>query len=126
MTEGKSLRLVEIPQAIVVMMSSMVSQFVIILKDSALGFIIGFSELLRYSRQLGSGYGNILQALVVAAVIFIILNFMLTWLAQILARRLSSRTAGATEVENPGIPKGQVGADPGAGAGARAEGGSKT
>lgn len=94
MTEGKSLRLVEIPQAIVVMMSSMVSQFVIILKDSALGFII--------------------------------LNFMLTWLAQILARRLSSRTAGATEVENPGIPKGQVGADPGAGAGARAEGGSKT
>lgn len=109
MTQGKSLRLVEIPQALVAMMPSLVSQFVVILKDSALGFLIGFAELLRYSRQLGAGYGNILQALVVAAVIFILLNFLLTWLAQILARRLSSRTSGETTVENPGVAKAQVG-----------------
>lgn len=120
MTEGKSLRLVEIPQALVAMMPSLVSQFVIILKDSALGYIIGFAELLRYSRQLGSGYGNILQALTVAAVIFILLNFLLTWLAQILSRRLSSRTAGVTAVENPGVVKAQVGMDIGKGGGTKA------
>ncbi len=109
MTEGKSLRLVEIPQAMVAMMPSLLSQFVIILKDSALGYIIGFSELLRYANQLGAGYGNILQSLVVAAVIFILLNFLLTWIAQRLARRLSSRTSGETTVENPGVVKAQVG-----------------
>ena len=99
MTKGRSLRLVEIPQALVAMMPSMLSQFVIILKDSALGYIIGYAELLRYATQLGSGYGNILQSLVVAGVIFILLNFLLTWLAQRLARRLSSRTSGDVSVE---------------------------
>lgn len=98
MTPGRSLRLVEIPQALVAMMPSMLSQFVIILKDSALGYIIGYAELLRYATQLGSGYGNILQALVVVGVIFILLNFLLTWFAQILARRLSSRTSGDVSV----------------------------
>lgn len=105
MTNGKSLRLVEIPQALVAMLPSLMSQFVIILKDSALGYIIGFAELLRYSRQLGAGYGNILQAIVIAAVVFIVLNFLLTWLAQVLSRRLSSRTSGETTVENPGMVK---------------------
>lgn len=103
MTTNKSLRYVEVPQALVAMLPSLVSQFVIILKDSALGYIIGFSELLRYSRHLGAGYGNIMQALVVAAIIFIIINSILVKAAQLLSRRLSSRTAGATAVGIPGV-----------------------
>lgn len=101
MTNGKSLFNVEVPQALVAMLPSMVSQFVIILKDSALGYLIGFSELLRFARQLGSGYGNILQSITVAAIIFILLNFVLGWVATKLSQRLSSRTAGKTAVEQP-------------------------
>lgn len=103
MTTTKSLSFVEVPQALVAMLPSLVSQFVIILKDSALGYIIGFSELLRYSRHLGAGYGNIMQALVVAAIIFVIINSLLVQLAQMLSRRLSSRTSGITEVGIPGV-----------------------
>lgn len=103
MTNNRSLRHVEVPQALVAMLPSLVSQFVIILKDSALGYIIGFAELLRYSRHLGAGYGNIMQSLVVAAVIFIIINYVLVWLAQILSKRLSSRTSGDVSVGIPGI-----------------------
>lgn len=105
MTPTTSLRLVEVPQALVAMLPSLVSQFVIILKDSALGYIIGFAELLRYSRHLGAGYGNIMQALVVAAIIFVIINFVLVWLAQLLSRRLSSRTSGDVGVGIPGMAK---------------------
>ncbi|MDO5634303.1 MAG: amino acid ABC transporter permease [Micrococcus sp.] len=97
MTQNQSLRLVEVPQALVAMLPSLLSQFVVILKDSALGYLIGFFELLQYARQLGSGQSNMLQALVVAAVIFILINFVLTWVATILSRRLSSRTAGKTK-----------------------------
>ena len=96
MTRNQSLRIVEVPQALTAMLPSLLSQFVVILKDSALGFLIGFYELLQYSRQLGSGYSNILQTLVVAAVIFIVINYILTWLATKLAGTLSSRTGGAT------------------------------
>lgn len=103
MTTTGSLRTVEVPQALVAMLPSLVSQFVIILKDSALGYIIGFAELLRYSRHLGAGYGNIMQALVVAAVIFIVINYALVWIAQLLSRRLSSRTSGDVAIGIPGM-----------------------
>ena len=96
MTNGQSLRIVEIPQALTAMLPSLLSQFVVILKDSALGYMIGFYELLQYSRQLGSGYSNILQTLVVGALIFIAINYLLTKVASWLAGRLSSRTGGDT------------------------------
>jgi glutamate transport system permease protein len=101
MTPNQSLRLVEVPQALVAMLPSLLSQFVVILKDSALGYLIGFYELLQYSRQLGSGQGNILQTLVVAAVVFIVINFLLTWLATLLSKKLSSKTAGRTRAQAP-------------------------
>lgn len=99
MTTNQSLAYVEVPQALVAMLPALMSQFVVILKDSALGYLIGFYEVLQYARQLGSGQSNMLQTLVIAAVIFIILNYILTWLAGRMARRLSSRTSGEIEAD---------------------------
>ncbi|MEV7647896.1 amino acid ABC transporter permease [Arthrobacter sp. NPDC089319] len=96
MTRSQSLRNIELPQALVAMLPALVSQFVVILKDSALGYIITYAELLR-SLQIYGSAGPILQALTVAAVLFIIINFALSWLANWLSRFLSSRTAGETK-----------------------------
>ena len=95
MTRGQSMRSIELPQALVAMLPSLVSQFVVILKDSALGSIITYSELLR-SMQIYGSSGPILQALAVAAILFIIINFTLSGVANWLSRFLSSRTAGKT------------------------------
>ena len=76
MTSTQSLRLVEVPQALIAMLPSLLSQFVVILKDSALGYLIGFFELLQYARQLGSGQGNILQTLFVALLVGFALQAM--------------------------------------------------
>lgn len=95
MTRSQSLRNIELPQALVAMLPSLISQFVVILKDSALGSIITYSELLRGMQIYGSA-GPILQALTVAAVLFIIINFALSWVAQKLSGLLSSRTSGKT------------------------------
>ncbi|TJY71342.1 amino acid ABC transporter permease [Arthrobacter sp. CAU 1506] len=96
MTRGQSLRNIELPQALVAMLPALVSQFVVILKDSALGYIISYAELLR-SLQIYGSAGPILQALTVAAVLFIIINFTLSWVANWLSRFLSSRTSGKAE-----------------------------
>lgn len=96
LTPARSLRLVELPQALTAMLPSMVSQFVVILKDTALGYIITYPELLASARRLGSGDGNILQALFLAALVFVVINYLLTALAGWLARFLSYRTAGPT------------------------------
>ncbi|MHA7275106.1 amino acid ABC transporter permease [Arthrobacter sp. Hz1] len=92
MTPGQSLRSIEIPQALVAMLPAMVSQFVVILKDSALGYIIGYAELLQFSRRLGVGEGNLLQSLLIAALIFILINFALSSAANKLSTLLSFRT----------------------------------
>ncbi len=97
MTPLQSLRSIEVPQALIAMLPALISQFIVILKDSALGYIIGYSELLQGARRLGVGEGNLLQTLVVAALIFILINFALSTLATRLSRLLSFRTKGATK-----------------------------
>jgi len=98
---GQSLRLVELPQAMLAMLPSMVSQLVVILKDSALGYIITYTELLRAARLVGSNFGNLLPALLVAAVIFILINWLLTTLAERTAARMRARTAAPVRVAAP-------------------------
>ena len=98
LTPGQTLRSVQLPQALIAMLPAVVSQLVVVLKDSALGQIISYAELLRSAQILASGGGNPLQVLFVAAVLFILLNNLLSWVAHRLARRLSGRTAGRTQV----------------------------
>lgn len=94
LTANQSLRSIEVPQALIAMLPALISQFVVILKDSALGFIITYPELLQYMRRLGVGEGNIIPSLMVAAAIFIIINFALSTLATRLSVLLSFRTKG--------------------------------
>jgi glutamate transport system permease protein len=95
LTPGQTLRAVQLPQALVAMLPALLSQLVVVLKDSALGQIIGYSELLRSTQIFGSAPPiNSLQALTVAAVLFIIINWLLTMLAHRLSRQLSTRGVG--------------------------------
>jgi glutamate transport system permease protein len=102
LTPTQTLRSIQLPQALVAMLPAMVSQIVVVLKDSALGSIIGASELLRAGQIVASGDGNPLQVLALVAVVFILINWLLTVLAHRLSRLLSSRTAGET-LEGTGI-----------------------
>ncbi|MFD6448057.1 amino acid ABC transporter permease [Promicromonospora sp. NPDC060204] len=102
LTPGQTLRSIQLPQALVAMLPAMVSQIVVVLKDSALGQLIGYQELLRTGQIVYSADGNPLQVLTVVAVVFIVLNLLLTVLAHQLSRLLSSRTAGPT-MEGTGI-----------------------
>ncbi|MFW0111124.1 amino acid ABC transporter permease [Rothia sp. P5766] len=92
MTPWKVLTLILVPQALTAMMPSLLSQFVVILKDTALGYIISYPELLAAARRFGSGEGNILQMLLLAALIFVVINFALTLLAEWLSGFLSSHS----------------------------------
>jgi glutamate transport system permease protein len=79
-----------LPQALRAMLPTIVSQLVVVLKDTALGFLILYPELLYQARFLGSqgqlGYPIIPVALVVAA-IYISMCLLLSALASHLERR---------------------------------------
>jgi glutamate transport system permease protein len=97
LTEGKLMRAVLLPQALTAMLPSLVSQLVVVLKDSALGYIVSYEELLRKAEQIGSYKANVVPSLMVVAVIFIVVNSILTLSAGRLERKLSRRTAGSAK-----------------------------
>lgn len=87
--KGQMMRMVLLPQAITAMMPALISQMVVALKDSALGYVIGYSELIRSGGMLSAAYfGNYIPALLVVAAIMIAINFGLSALATDIERRL--------------------------------------
>lgn len=90
MRKGQMMRLILLPQAITTMLPALVSQMVVALKDSALGYQIGYIELIRSGQQAASYYRNFFAALVVVGVIMVIINFALTSFATWLEKRLRS------------------------------------
>ncbi|MDQ1015847.1 amino acid ABC transporter permease [Streptomyces afghaniensis] len=87
-----------LPQAVTAMLPAIVSQLVVIVKDTALGGVmIGFTELLNSRGTLAANYANVIPSFIVVAVIFILLNFILTSFASWLEARLrrSKRGTGA-------------------------------
>lgn len=88
LTSGQTLRTVLLPQAIAAMLPSIVSQLVVILKDSALAYNIAYLELLRQGQNLAVYKGNLIPTLMVLAVIYIVINWALTRVARALEARL--------------------------------------
>ncbi|WP_327416775.1 amino acid ABC transporter permease [Streptomyces sp. NBC_01233] len=98
MRKGQTMFYVLIPQAVTAMLPALVSQLVVILKDTALGgALLGFQELLSMNRQISANYSNTIATLVVIALIYIVVNFGLTTFASQLEGRLrkSKKSTGA-------------------------------
>jgi glutamate transport system permease protein len=79
-----------LPQALRAMLPTIIAQLVVVLKDTALGFIILYPELLYQARFLGNQGqlgGPILQVGMVIAVIYITMCLLLSWLANWLEKR---------------------------------------
>jgi len=113
LTEGQAMTSILLPQAITAMLPSLVSQLVVILKDTALGYIILYPELIRAAQNLGTTYANTIPALLVAAVMFILINYGLTRVARALESRLQRRgrkTIPADPAVDPALTPGGVGA----------------
>ncbi|GGY68374.1 amino acid ABC transporter permease [Streptomyces omiyaensis] len=100
MRKGQTMLYVLLPQAVTVMLPALVSQLVVIVKDTALGgALLGFGELLSQNRQITANYGaNTIAAFTVIALVYIVLNALLTHLAARLERRLrQGRRAAAVK-----------------------------
>lgn len=83
--------LVVIPQTIRRMVPAIVSQLVTLLKDTSLGAIITYQELVRASQLTGVFHDNPLQAFILVALVFVAVNHVLGRLAARLERRQAHR-----------------------------------
>lgn len=104
MRKSTVMRFVLLPQAVRSMLPTIVSQLVVLLKDSALGFLILYPELLYQARVLGSSgqLGRpLLPVAFVVAIVYITLCLLLTALASYLERR-TRRVSPAPAVVDEG------------------------
>ncbi|MFB6840187.1 amino acid ABC transporter permease [Streptomyces sp. NPDC056361] len=112
MRKGQTMAYVLLPQSVTAMLPALVSQLVVIVKDTALGgAMLGFSELLASVRPMSANYGaNTIACFTVVAVIFVILNFALTTFASWLEGRLrrgrksTGAVVGAEAVQDLATP----------------------
>jgi glutamate transport system permease protein len=95
--DAQTMRLILLPQAITAMLPALVSQLVVVLKDTAIGYQITFVEMVRQGTVVGSQYRNYLPALLVIAALMITVNVTLSGLATRLEarQRRSRRSAPA-------------------------------
>ncbi|GAA5053747.1 glutamate transport system permease protein [Thermocatellispora tengchongensis] len=106
-----------LPQAVTAMMPAIVSQLVVLLKDTALGFIISYVDLLSMGfRIIPPNFrpaDTLISAAIVIGAIYILLNMLLSALATWLERRSRrSKKTAAPPVAPTNIPGGLGGRPP--------------
>ena len=99
LTPSQTMAAILLPQAVTAMLPSLLSQLVVILKDTALGYIINYSELIRGGQNLSTNYGNLIPAFLVLAAMFIAINYALTAVARLVERRLQRSARGASPAD---------------------------
>ncbi|MGK9148552.1 amino acid ABC transporter permease [Plantibacter flavus] len=105
------LRLILFPQAIRAMLPVIIAQLVVALKDTALGFLITYQELLYLAKQFGSQalYGSpIIPSIIVMGSIYIVLCLILSGIAKIVEVRTRRSPRSPKEQALPEVTTTQI------------------
>ncbi|WP_083709792.1 amino acid ABC transporter permease [Leifsonia sp. ALI-44-B] len=101
MSEAQTSRLVVLPQALRFATPSLVTQLVSLVKDTSLGYIVAFTELLYRGQVLSSFNHLLIQTFVVVTLIYLVFNGALSTLAARLRTRPSKRSLRKPDAAAP-------------------------
>ncbi|MGH3842887.1 MAG: amino acid ABC transporter permease [Pseudonocardiaceae bacterium] len=105
MREGLAMRVVVLPQAIRLVAPTLVTQLVALLKDSTLGYVVSYPELMKQGNNLTVYTHLLVQTYLIVALIYVAVNLALSRLAVWLERRVGTRVrrnvAGAASTAAP-------------------------
>lgn len=81
-------RLVLLPQAVRIVLPSLISQYIRLFKDTSLGFVVSFPELLTRGKIMGEFTNDLLQTYVIVGALYLLTDLVLAAVGRRLARRL--------------------------------------
>ena len=87
LTHGKIVRIIVLPQALRIVIPSLVSQLVVVVKDTTVAYVVSYPDLMQNARVLISNYDALVSMYLVVAVIYILVNYAVNQLSIALARR---------------------------------------
>ncbi len=95
LTYWQAMRIVVLPQVVRRLLPVLVTQLVSILKDTTLGYVVSYSELLHQGQTLGEYTQTLVQTFLVVALVYVLANGGLSQLARLLERRQQPRVRSA-------------------------------
>jgi glutamate transport system permease protein len=97
---------IEFPQAVRNMLPIIIAQLIVLLKDTALAYVIAYDELLGVVRGLSNFFGNryFFSLFFVVLLIYLAMNLLLSALARLVARR-TGPGAGRPRIPRRGLPR---------------------
>ena len=87
MTKSKITRKIVLPQALRIVIPSLVSQLVVVVKDTTVAYVVSYPDLMQNARVLISNYDALVSMYFVVALIYIAINYATNQLSIWLARR---------------------------------------
>jgi glutamate transport system permease protein len=122
LTPRQTVLLIQMPQAFRLMLPALISQLVVIVKDTSLAALIltGPLELLNVGKRIEGFLDNPLQTYLLIALLYIVINSLLGLLATWVEKRLSRDSGGGpkkrTAEEQAAVDSARLVANPGGGA----------
>jgi len=89
MTYGQNMKLVILPQAFRNMLPVLLTQTIILFQDTSLVYAIGAYDLLKGFETAGKNFGRPEEAYLLAAVVYFILCYSLSWLVKRLHKKIA-------------------------------------
>lgn len=81
-------QLIVLPQAIRIVLPSLITQFIRLFKDTTFGFVVTYPDLLTRGKIIGEYTGNLFQTYAVILVVYLVVDLLLAAFARHLDRRM--------------------------------------
>lgn len=100
LTPGKTMFKIILPQALRIVIPSLVSQLVVVVKDTTVAYVVSYPDLMQNARVLITTHDAVVSVYFVVAIIYIIVNYAINHFSIYLARRSGNPIISRT-TENP-------------------------
>ncbi len=87
MRKTQVMTLILLPQAVKIMIPAIISQMVVALKDTSLGYVVAGAGLTRVAKPIYTQFQNHVPTIIVIGTIYVVVNLLLTWLATWVQKR---------------------------------------
>ena len=101
LTRGQVMTQIQLPQAVRAMLPALISQLIVVLKDTALGSVVlvSLGDLAEIAGRLRQNLDNSLQTYLVVGAVFVVINLLLDLSARRVQRRLSTGRRASKTLE---------------------------
>ena len=100
MSDSKIMFKIVLPQALRIVIPSLISQLVVVVKDTTVAYVVSYPDLLQNARVLIESYDALLSTYIIVAIIYILVNYAINQLSIYMAHRSGTKVLSRLD-ENP-------------------------